>query len=477
MEIDTSWFQLNRNGSPLYQQLVDLIVCAVEAGALAAGTRLPAERDLARSLGVSRTTATTAYAELAARGIVRRQVGRGTYVAAREDEHDAPFAWRGKVALSALRTEDPALKRMVAASTQPGLISFSAAIPAPECFPDEVIAEMTARLMRRRPGRISGLAPTEGLPELRETIARRYGVSIEQTLILNGAQQGLDLISRCLIDPGDVVVMDRPGYIGAIQTFRAAGAHLVGWDFGAADLEALEDLLIRYRPKFVYTTPTFQNPTGQTMPGIVRREFLDVAARYRVPVVEDDPYRELSFDANVPRSMRELDEHQLVIQIGTVSKTIAGGLRLGWLIANPTIVEQLSLVKQRSDVATPSLQQLLISEFLASGEFDRHLTRIRGEHARRYAAVISSIGRWMQHGAFTYAPVTGGMYLWCQYRGGRDAVDLLADAHAVDVVFLNGEACYPDAGGRRHLRLCFTGVTPERIDIGVRRLAGLLREQ
>ena len=152
-----------------------------------------------------------------------------------------------------------------------------------------------------------------------------------------GAQQGLDLVARRLLD--------RPGYLGAVQTFRSAGANLVGWDVERADPDELEDLILRYHPKLFYTGPTFQNPTGRTLPLDVRRELLRVAARYRLPVVEDDPYGELSFDRPPPPSLFALDDRGLVIYLGTASKTLGAGLRLGWLVAPPPIVEQLALVK------------------------------------------------------------------------------------------------------------------------------------
>ena len=203
-------------------------------------------------------------------------------------------------------------------------------------------------------------------------------------LVLSGAQQGLDLIARCLIDPGDVVVMDRPGYLGAIQVFRAAGAHVVGWDTAAGDLAELDDLLLRYRPKLLYTCPTFHNPTGITLDERTRRELLELAARHRLPVVEDDPYRDLGFTGwPPPPTLAALDEGDLVIHLGTFGKTLAGGLRLGWLAASPAIVDHLTRIKGVSDVSTNGLTQLAVADLLVSGRLDEHLAGLREEHARR----------------------------------------------------------------------------------------------
>jgi 2-aminoadipate transaminase len=468
--------RLQPNGVPLYLQVVEGFEREIAGGRLASGERLPAERDLARALGISRTTAVNAYRELEARGLVRRHVGRGTYVCAVPESTGAPFAWRGKVSLGALRTDDPALRSLARSAGDPDVISFAAAVAARECFPVDAFREITDRVLTRHGARALGLGPTEGHPVLRRAIAAREKLHPEQVLVLNGAQQGLDLIARCLLDPGDAIILDRPGYLGAIQTFRAAGAVMVGWDVETADFAALEDLLIRYRPKLIYTTPTYQNPTGQTMPAPARRELLEIASRYRVPVVEDDPYRELGFSGRVMPSLLQLDHQGLVIHVGTFSKTLAGGLRIGWLTASEAIVDQLALIKQHSDVASATLEQLVVAEFLTGGRFDRHLAALRREHERRYQAMTAAVAHQCEPGEIDFRPVDGGMYLWCGYRAPIDARDLLGLARAEGVVFVNGESFYPDIAGRRQFRLAFSSVPVERIDEGIAKLAELLRE-
>jgi 2-aminoadipate transaminase len=476
--MDFTTIQLNRHeGNALYLQLCGALERAIVAGDLVPGERLPSERDMAILLGVSRTTAVNAYRELEARGLVRGHVGRGTFVSAGPDTSGAPFAWRGKVAVGALRTEDPSLRWLAGSSGNRELISFAAAVAAPECMPVEIIGELVEGNLRRRGSAAMLLGPTEGMPELRRAIAARRQVRPEQVLVLSGAQQGLDLIARCLLDPGDTVIIDRPGYLGAIQTFRAAGAHLAGWDVERADFEELEDLILRYRPKFLYTNPTFQNPTGQTMPVPVRRELLELAARYRLPVVEDDPYSELSFDGQRVTSLYELDPYHLVIYIGTFSKVLAAGLRLGWLMASEAIIDQLALIKQRNDVSSQTLGQLVVAGFITGGHLDRHLITLRHEHRQRYRAMCASIERHLTPGQLSYLPVDGGMYLWCTLRAGVDAVDLLRAASANGVIFAIGEIFNVDGGGRHRVRLSFSSVPSEAIDEGVRRLGVLLDAQ
>jgi DNA-binding transcriptional MocR family regulator len=460
-------------GTSLYDQVVNAFEAAIASGEFTPGDRLPSERELARTLGVSRTTTVNAYRELEARGIVRRHVGRGTVVCANQERGDAPFAWRGKVALGAERTSDVDLRSLVA-DTTPGTISFAPGIPAPDCFPMDTFRRLMDSVLSRGVEGSLVNGPTEGQPALRRALAARYGVAAQRVLVLAGSQQGLDLIARCLLDPGDVVVLDRPTYLGAIQIFKAAGARLVGWDAAEGDLDDLEDVILRYRPKFLYTNATFQNPTGRTIPLGERRDLLQLAARYRLPVVEDEPYGDLYFERTPPPPLIALDDHDLVLHLGTFSKTLALGLRIGWLVASETIVDQLALIKGRSDLFTPGPTQLVLGEMLTSRFFDTHLRTVRREHARRHNAMVDALKRHMPAGAVSWRPAEGGLFLWCRTRR-VDARVLLQHALAAGVSFVPGDSFYPDNAGRHELRLCFTAVPVDGIDEGVHRLAGAYR--
>jgi 2-aminoadipate transaminase len=487
--MDTKRLHLDRSRSPvLYRQLSDQLASAIGRGELRAGERLPSERDLAISLGVSRTTAVNAYRELESQGLIRGYVGRGTYVCAasmvssgngngENGSNGAPFAWRGKLALGAQRTIDPTLRTIVRAASDPSVISFAPGVAALECFPTDAFRDISDRVLSRGARVALGLAPSEGQPLLRKALASYSGVRPEQILIMSGSQQGVDLVARCLIDPGDAIILDRPGYLGAIQTFRAAGASLVGWDAGRGDLDELEDLILRYRPKLLYTTTTFQNPTGHTWPLSQREDVLALAARYRLPIIEDDPYRTLWFRTAPPPSLFALDGGRSVIHIETFSKTLAGGLRLAWLTANEAIIDQLALVKLRDDVSTASLTQLVVAELLTSGKFTAHLATLRAEHARRHQAMLSALDRYVPPGLLSFRPVAGGLYLWCRLQSGQRASDLMLAAARAGVAFVAGEHFYPDPAGTHELRLCFTGVVPARIDEGVRRLGALIEQR
>lgn len=460
---------------PRYRQLSEAIAGAIARGDLAAGARLPAERDLAVRLGVSRTTAAGAYRELEALGLVRGQVGRGTYVCADPTPTDAPFAWRGKVALGAQRTLDQTLRTLVINPASADTISFAAGTTALDRFPLDDYRALSDAILARDPAAL-GLGPSEGQPALRRALAARLGVRPEQVLILAGAQQGIDTVVRCLIDPGDTVVMDRPGYLGAIQIFRAAGASIIGWRSEEGAPDQLEDLILRYRPKLLYTNATFQNPTGAVMPLATRRDLLELAARYHLPILEDEPYRDLYYTTPPPPALRDLDEYGLVIGVGTFSKTFAPGLRLGWLVAPEPIVGQLALIKGRSDVFCAGLPQLVMAELLTSRRYDAHLHGLRGELAQRHRAMLDALDEFTPPGMVTTRPVNGGLYLWARLPHGIVARDVLQAAGRRGVRFVDGERFYADGAGQHELRLCFTGIPPERIPEGVRRLAAAIAE-
>jgi DNA-binding transcriptional MocR family regulator len=270
------------------------------------------------------------------------------------------------------------------------------------------------------------------------------------------------------------VIVDRPCYLGAIQIFRAAGAKTVGWDLRRCDLGELEDLILRYRPKMMYTIPTFQNPSGHTLGLSDRRELLKLLARYRIPVVEDDTYRELYIDAPAPPSLQQLDEYNVVIYLSTFSKTLAPGLRMGWIAANEVIVDQLAMLKQNTDMYSPCLAQLVIAEILHCGLFDENLRRLREEHTRRRDALVRALERHIPQRALAFTRPHGGAYVWCRLGRGLTTARLLPQAKAAGMVFASGEVFYCDEAGAHHLRLCFTSNPVERLEEGVKRLGKAL---
>jgi DNA-binding transcriptional MocR family regulator len=467
--------QFERDARPLYAHLVKLLEAAIARGDLPSGARLPPERELAARLRISRTTVVSAYRELESKGLLRGYVGRGTFVCATPEPSGTPFAWRGKIASAALRSSDPTMRDAIRHSADARLLSLAAGEPSIDRFPTDVFQRAIEQVLKKDARATWRHGPTEGQPVLREAIAERFRVPAESVLIIAGAQQGLDLLARCLIDPGDAVIIDRPGYLGAIQSFRAAGAKLIGWDVLRADIDELEDLLVRYRPKLIYTNPTFQNPTGLSLPIRTRRELLKLAERYRVPIVEDGTYHELYFNDVPPPSLHELDTQNLVIHLNSFSKVMAPGLRLGWLCATPSIVDQVAIIKQRLDPHTQNLVQFAMARLILEGSFDTHLKSLRAEHSRRCASMLAAIQHHVDPGALRFARPLGGLYLWCRLNRGLNARLLLQQALAQGVAFVPGDAFYADPAGESELRLCFSSVLPSAIEDAVKKLAASLR--
>ncbi len=260
------------------------------------------------------------------------------------------------------------------------------------------------------------------------------------------------------------MVIDRPGYLGAIQTFRNAGARLVGWDISRADTDELEELLLRYRPKLIFTNPTHQNPTGVNLPIRTRREMLELAARYRVPIVEDDTYRDLAITGPPPPpSLFTLDEsHTVVIRINSFSKMLAPGLRLGWISAVRPIVDQLALIKQQVDPHTQNLSQLVTCALIEQGVLDRHLATLKTEHRRRRDAMVQALRQYVPADHLRFSVPDGGMYLWCELPASMQARAVQDRALRESVMVLTGDPFYVDQGGDHQLRICYTSQPPGR---------------
>lgn len=458
----------------LYEQLRDSLENAIESGELTVGERLPSERELAAQLKLSRTTIVNAYRELESKGLVRSWVGRGTFICAKPEPGDAPFAWRGKVSARFIsqNNREGSLRQLMGEALNPNLISFAAGAPSSENFPLNAYLRLTEKTLKQYAKSALGLAPTEGQPTLRQATAKYFGTKPERILIISGSQQGIDLVSRCLIDAGDTVIIDRPGYVGAIYAFRAAGANLVGWDVSRWDLDELEDLLVRYRPKLIFTNPTFHNPTGRTMMRRERQDLLKLAARYHTPIIEDDPFRETYLDTQPPPpTLYELDTQNIVIHINSFSKVLAPGLRLGWLAASEYIVDQLASVKQYENLFTEGIGQLVVAEMINSGLFAEHLHKLRKEHAKKRDLLKRALQRHIQPQTLKWNDPRGGEYFWCRLGRGLEAGRLFKQAVLQGVAFTRGELLYPDDGGGKHeLRFCFSSVESDKIEEGIKRL-------
>ena len=460
-------------------RLVERVISHLEAvlagGTVQPGGRLPSERTVAIDLHVSRNTVAAAYDELEDRGLIRRMRGKGAFMCNPRD-HGELFSWSGKLSSTAHSLDEPVLEMLARNGASDVPYPLSAGTPSLACFPHEMYKIAVNKVISEDfPGALA-IAPTEGQNRLRNSIASWTGVEANRVMITSGAQEGIDLLARCLIGPGDIAIVEAPTYPGVLQSLRAAGARLAEWSTDWS-LEELEQLIIRYRPKLIFTTPTFQNPTGRVMSITTREGLLDLARRYYIPLIEDDVYGKTYFDQRPgPPSLAKLDRHSQVIYVSTFSKMLAPGLRIGWIVAPKYMVKQLSLMKMRANLFTGGLNQLVLANLIDSGNFDRHLENLRRQHAVLRNAAVSSAQQLADGGLITFSRPIGGLYLWCKVVGRLDLETFLEKAAERGVSVAPGQAFFASDQCSSFFRICFTTLPETQLRKGIEHLCGALKD-
>jgi len=358
------------------------------------------------------------------------------------------------------------------------VISFAGGLPANELFPAELVAQSFASALS--PTAIAGAlqySTTEGDPQLRALLAARLcdrGLQAQagEILVTTGSQQAIGLVASVLLDPGDVVLVENPTYLAALQSFQLAGARLkpVPCDERGLDPEALPGLIAEHRPKFLYLVPTFQNPTGRTLPEARRRELAQVAAEHGLWVIEDDPYGELRYDG---RALASIASHpgarDRTVTVSSLSKVLAPGLRIGFLRAPEALLGPLTVAKQAADLHTSTVDQHATRIALATGELDEHIERLCAEYRRRRDALLGGLAQALPDGSSFNHP-DGGMFVWARLPKGWDASALLRVALRHDVAFVPGAPFYATDPDARTLRLSFTAHPAPKIVEGLARL-------
>ena len=358
------------------------------------------------------------------------------------------------------------------------VISFAGGLPAPELVPAELIADAVARtLAPTRAARALQYSSTEGDPELRALLARRFDVNglrceADELLVTTGSQQALGLLAAVLLDPGDAVLVENPAYLAALQCFGFAGARLVPVECDDDGLcpDAVPALIEQHAPKFLYVVPTFQNPTGRTLPAARRARLAEIAAEYGLWVVEDDPYGELRYDGE---RLDPIGSHaggaDRTVTISSLSKVLAPGLRIGWLRAPAAILRPLAIAKQAADLHTSTVDQLAARTALQAGDLDLHVAALCREYRHRRDALLAGLAHALPPGS-TFNRPDGGMFVWARLPEGWDAEQLLRAALEHDVAFVPGHPFFARDPDRRTLRLSFTTHRPVEIAEGLARL-------
>lgn len=374
--------------------------------------------------------------------------------------------------------ESSAIREILKVTERPEVISFAGGLPAPETFPIAAMNAAIDRVLSSRGREALQYSTTEGFAPLREWIARRLStstapVSPDQVLMVSGSQQGLDLLAKVLIDPGDTVLVETPTYLGALQSFSLFSPRYVSV---ASDDDGLlpQGLTESMRgAKFLYCLPNFQNPTGRLLSEARRYELAQRARELNLLILEDDPYGALSYDGETPPSIRSLAPERTVY-MGSFSKVLAPGLRLGYVVAPAMLRGKLVQAKQATDLHTATLSQMAVHEVVKDGFLDTHIPTIRSLYREQCAAMLGALQRHMPQGVRWNAP-RGGMFLWVELPKGIDATAILERAIERNVAFVPGAPFFAGSPVKETFRLAFVTVPPPRIEEGIERLAAVIR--
>lgn len=465
---------------PVYQQIAAWFRAEIEAGRLGAGDRLPTIRALARGLGVNRDTVALAYDALAREGWLESSVGRGTFVR-RPAAAPAPIAFEPVLSPIVERLLEFERARVRYAAPA-GTVPLHSLVPDPEHYPFDEFRRAVARVLARDGSEVLRYGLPQGHPGLRAALAARLrdahdvAVSPDEIVITQGASEGISLALRTFATPGDVVAVEEPTYHNVLAAMAALGlrAAPVPMRDGAPDLAVLERVLERPEVKLFYTMPTFHNPLGTTTSLAHRRALLALSARVGKPVVEDAYEMDLRFAGQPVPSLAALDEHGLVVQLFSFSKSLFPGARVGSVVARGRLVEALLALKNASDLGGALLLQAALAELVASGGYERHLARVRRTLRARRDALLDVLAREMPDGVRWTEP-EGGLQLWLELPEFVDTAELLADAVRGGVLFAPGFQFRSDLRPSSGMRLSIAFAGEEEIRRGVAVLGRAVR--
>ena len=381
-----------------------------------------------------------------------------------------------------------AMRDMMAVIARPEVISLAGGLPDTGSFPPETFAAVTSRIADDDCARALQYGSTEGLPETKACIAEvmaaeDMSVDPEDMIVTTGGQQVIDLVTKTLIDPGDVVVAEAPTYPGAVPVFSAYQADVVQIELDAEGMrvDLLEDTLDRLeregrRPKFIYTVPSFQNPAGVTMSRPRRERLVQVANERELLVLEDNPYGLLRYEGTPEPTLRSLDGGVFVMYLGTFSKILSPGIRIGWVVAPPPVLEKINLGKQAADLCTSTVSQLLVHSYFQETRWQEYVGSLTEIYRARRDTMLDALAEWFPAEAEWTRPA-GGLFIWVTLPDFIDTTDLLARALRDNVAFVPGEGAYLDGRGRNCMRLNFSGSDEDAIREGIRRIGKVVEEQ
>lgn len=376
-----------------------------------------------------------------------------------------------------------AIREILKVTETPEIISFAGGLPAPELFPVAAIAQAHADVFAGEGPAALQYSTTEGWRPLREWIARRMqkrgtAANADRVLITAGSQQGIDLVAKVFIERGDAVVVENPCYLAALQAFGGYEASFISIDSDdeGMRIDQVENALKHSNPKLIYIVSEFANPKGTTLSDERRQKLIDLSARYRVPILEDNPYSELRYTGVEPLPLAALDTEGLVVHISTFSKTLSPGMRLGWLTASEEIFQMAVVAKQAADLHTSTIEQHAAARLLETFDFDGHVGHLRKVYGERCQAMLSAMERHFPAQAKWTRP-EGGLFLWVELPEQLNAEELFEDAVAERVAFVPGTSFFACERKLNFMRLNFSNQKPEMIEEGIRRIASVINRR
>ncbi|MDX1995000.1 MAG: PLP-dependent aminotransferase family protein [bacterium] len=476
---------LDRDGEePIYRQLIRSIKVQIESGTLPAGARLPASRDLARQLNISRISVVNAYAELRAEGYLSAHAGRGTFVAKESNGNGSGDKTEAHVTKEVTTSApDRSIRELMRMGRKPGVISFGGGSPPPDFFPMASLKDAMNTVLDRDGAKALVYETPEGYGPLRGAVrdyvsALGIRCSPNDVLITGGTQQALDLVVQALLSEGETMLTENPTYIGMIDIARARRVNLQGisTDDEGIRLDMLENYIIDNPVKLIYVMPTFQNPTGHVMPLHRRRQLINLAADYGITILEDAVFHEFRFEGEALPPLKALDEDGVVIHASGFTKMLLPGIRIGYLIANSEHYQRLVRVKQAADLSTPGLNQRVIHLMLERGVLSGQLERNNREFLHRRDVALAAAEKYLPPGS-RWNVAQGGLYLWVELpRTGPSAAELYISAVQMGVSYAIGNVFYTNNFGTHRMRLNYGQHKPEVIEEGFRRLGRAWRE-
>ena len=374
-----------------------------------------------------------------------------------------------------------AIREIFKVIAQPGMISFAGGNPAPEALPDGPVSELAQYVLAKDGKAILQYGATEGyapfLESLKAYVQDQLGVSVPAVLPVTGSTQAMDLLCKALLDPGDTVLVENPSFLGNLQCLKLYQANLVPVESDGDGLlpSDLEEKIRRYRPKLLYTIPTFQNPTGKTLPEDRRRAVAELANEYGMIVAEDDPYRDLRYEGVPCRSIKSFDQNGWVMFLGSFSKIISPGLRVGFIAGDAGIIRKCIVGKQSTDVHTANLNQAIVDQYLRRNLLPDHISSICEGYGAKMRRMLRCLEQFPEGVSFTRPQ--GGLFIWAELPEGMDTVKLLSAAVEKKVAYVPGTYFCVDGGHMNTLRLNFSNSTPEQIETGMSVLNDLIRSQ